>query len=115
MINSFFSSRLFFGMVFIIAFLGLFGYFKQENAALRSQIRYLESDVSSLKSDVSSLESDVSSLESDLFNSSSEVDEYDFRRLKNKVEWDLERKVEDLESEVEKLKRKVSDLEYKVR
>lgn len=86
-------------MVFIIAFLslflGLFGYFKQENAALRSQINKLESDK--------------------LFNSSSEVDEYDFRSLKNKVEWDLERKVEDLESEVEKLKRKVSDLEYKVR
>lgn len=86
-------------MVFIIAFLslflGLFGYFKQENAKLRSQINKLESDK--------------------LFNSSSEVDEYDFRSLKNKVEWDLERKVEDLESEVEKLKRKVSDLEYKVR
>lgn len=91
MINSFFSSRLFFGMVFIIAFLslflGLFGYFKQENAKLRSQINKLESDK--------------------LFNSSSEVDEYDFRRLK--------RKVSDLEDEVEKLKRKVSDLEYKVR
>lgn len=75
MSNSFFSSRLFFGMVFIIAFLslflGLFGYFKQENAKLRSQINKLEIDK--------------------LFNSD-QIDEYEFNSLKYDVS-DLEYKV----------------------